>query len=865
MRPLMILAALLAPTLALVQPAGAWWRWIEAERPVVANFDARHAFAPADDAEHAKLSGGAWIGASGKRAGPLFAVYDVDVPAAGSYDLYARKFYKHGPYRVAFDGGAWQSVTDAVPLLDSTPIRKNVVANWTRAGTFALAAGPHRFRVESTSDDGAIAFDCFLLTDEPFTPRGKLRPDERQTSDRPGWFAWDPPADVADSPIDLSSLNAPIDGPGAQIVARDGQLFRRDGGPAVRFWGVNLMGDLIRQSDADLERHAAFLARRGVNLVRIHTPIFRASGPRAGAVDGDRVRDVQRAVAAFKRHGIYATLSIYFPLWIRLDDANNWAGYGDQNPFGLVYFDPKFAALYRSWWTAVLATPDPQTGRTLAGDPAILSLEMVNEDSLFFWTFKPYDTVPAAQMATLERRFHDWLAARYRTAQQAILRWPAKRVRGDDVAGGRIGISPMWNLVNERDARSIDTVRFLFEVQRDFYRETREFLRRDLGTTALVTTSNWTTASERYLTPIERATALVGDVVDRHGYFAGVHEGPKASSLVSSGDRYSDRSALRFDPEKPGDPPVVGTPFGGETFNDRPTMLSEVNWTEPNRFRAEMPWIAAAVGASQGLDAIDFFALGGGPGFEPLAGKFSLASPTAVGQFPAAALIYRLGLIDAAPTTVDVTLRLDDLLNLQGGATGVDAKARLAGALHVTIGDAPTSRPIVAAARFDDAAAKIVTSANGQLRWDYGRGLLTIDAPRAQAVVGFLDRAGAVRLGDVTIESAMPFGVVAVVPLDGGPIATSRRMLVQAMSEQQPTGWQTAGDSPVRTIVSVGTTPTLVCDLAATVTFHDATPRTMTPVDANGAAGEPMPIDATLKVPTTRPYAVLTPRDHTAR
>lgn len=849
------LAALFAsPALADVP-----WRWIEAEKAVATNLTARHAFAPSNEAERAKLSGGTWIGAQGNHRAPWFAVYDVDVPADAAYTLYARKFWRHGPFRVSFDNGAFAAVTADNALLDATPVRQNVVANWTNVGRFDLKQGKHRFRVESTTNEGAFALDCFLLTPGGFVARGTLKPDEQLKSTTPGWFAWDPPVDAPDAVLDLSSLNEKNAGDDGPIATKDGRFVHSKTGKPARFWGINVTGEVIALGDAELDQFAALLARRGVNLVRIHSPIYQQDGGRAGAVDELRVANVRRGVAAFKRHGIYSSLSIYFPLWLRLDAEYGWAGYKNANPFALAYFDPKFQTLYRSWWRSLLADPDPKSGATLAGDPALLSLELINEDSLFFWTFKPYETVPAGAMVTLEKRFATWLAARHGSARAAFEAWRSEKVRGDDLANDRVGIPPVWRLFNMRDARSRETTRFLYEVQREFYANTRDYLRKDLGANALVVASNWQTASEQYLLPIERATYLAGDVVDRHAYYNGVVEGPKAGYLISDGDRYSDRSALRFDPEKPGDGANSWNPSFDTSYNDRPSMISEVDSLEPNRFRGEIPWLFASYGTMQGLDAVNFFAARSGPGWLTTVQKFATLTPAALGQYPACALIFREGMIDEAIPLVDARLRLEELLDLAGGAGGVDSKSKLVGKTHVTIDDnEPTSRPSVDLAPFHDTSAKTIRNASGQLTLDYGRGVLRIDAPRAQALVGFVKDAGEATLRDVTIRSELEHGAIAVVSLDGRPIATSQRVLVQAMSEQTNTGWQTRGD-PVRTIDSIGGAPMLVRELKGEITFRDGARWTAQLADASGAAlGDAIEVNGTLTLRPDVPYYVLT-------
>ena len=78
-----------------------------------------------------------------------------------------------------------------------------------------------------------------------------------------------------------------------------------------------------------------------------------------------------------------------------------------------------------------------------------------------------------------------------------------------------------------------------------------------------------------------------------------------------------------------------------------------------------------------------------------------------------------------------------------------------------------------------------------QLRWELhdGLGLVAINTPRAQGLVGHLQR-GRPRLADVTLESATPFGAVLVASLDGKPIAESSRLLVTAGARTHNAGMQ---------------------------------------------------------------------------
>jgi hypothetical protein len=105
---ILALAALLALSGAprpihAAEPAFVWW---EGEDTAQTNFPARSWFSADTFPEKRSvvLSGGDWLSASGK-GGPdeLFARYRIRVAQAGTYALWARKFWKHGPFRWRFD------------------------------------------------------------------------------------------------------------------------------------------------------------------------------------------------------------------------------------------------------------------------------------------------------------------------------------------------------------------------------------------------------------------------------------------------------------------------------------------------------------------------------------------------------------------------------------------------------------------------------------------------------------------------------------------------------------------------------------------------------------------------------------------
>ncbi len=675
-----------------------------------------------------------------------------------------------------------------------------------------------------------------------------------------GWFAFRPKPDSfgRDSALDLRFLNEKFAGERGCIGVQDGQFIHTTTGEPVRFWAVN--GPPHHLTGAELQRCARALAKRGVNLVRVHGRLF----DKSGEPDLDRVRHAVEVVEAMKAEGIYTHFSIYFPLWFAPAADLPWLeGYdGRKFPFGALMFNEAFQEKYRAWWKSLLTTPGPKSGRTLAAEPAVFGVEIQNEDSLFFWTFAE-DRIPEAQRRILERRFGDWLIRRHGSLEAALAKWKGQKAKRDNLAEGRVGFRPLWNMFNERSARDQETAEFLYEVQRTFYEATYAFLRQ-LGFRGVITASNWATASPEVFGPLEKWSYTAGDFIDRHGYFSCNHKGENAEWSLRNEHTYHDRSALRFEAEEPGKPKQFVHPVMDPAYDGKPSMISETTFTRPNRHRSEAPLYYAAYGALQGTDAIVHFALDSEtwavkPGFwmQP----WTLFSPAMMGQFPAAALMFRRGLIAPGKVLAEVQLNTADLLRLRGTPLPQDASfdelrlkdipsggewtpgQRLDPLLHyagqalVRFTKEPGSLRVEDLRPWIDRAAQTVSSSTGELKLDYGKGVLQINAPKAQGVSGNLRAAGTVQLRDLTLSSGLDLGHLLAVSLDDRPLADSQRILLQVMSEEKASGFRTepTGTNTLK-ILSIGRDPWLVKELDGVARFQrpDAAQLRVTRLDPNG-------------------------------
>ena len=842
--------AMVAVALLLPGYAGAgefvWW---EGEAPVETNFPNRSWYSPSTFKDNAHLlSEGAWLSISGARGkDEAFARYKVRVPAAGQYAFWARKFWKHGPFRWRFDASAWQTCGRDIGLADDTYLKEHVGANWVFLGDVKLAKGDHTFELRLLAKEGdetTACFDCFILSRGVFIANGKLKPGQRSGRADAGRFAYEPGPDAFTDGalLDLRDLNEQEAGRKG-FVRRDGMSFALGDGKPVRFWGVNVGPNIIRQSRTSIDYMARKLAKFGVNMVRYHGPIFDDSTDVAN-VDSRTLDSLHYTVAALKKQGIYTTLSFHFPLWFSvkphygIEGFDGFGNMGNKRPFALLYFDKRMQEIHRSWARKLLTARNPYTGHPLSAEPAVAIVEIINEDSFFFWTFSKKN-VPPAQWEKLEGLFGNWLVKRYGSVNEALAAWGKAGLPQDAPDQGRAGIYEAWHMTGgglaqggpDKRRRVGDQVRFLTELQRDFYAATVDYYKKDLGSGSLVSASNWQVTDAAMLDALERYTYGAGDVIDRHGYFGGSHEGEGANYSVRVGHTFTNVAAVNV-PER--------LPLQFFQTGEFPHIITEIGWTNPNRYRADAMPLASAYGSLQGVDGFYLFAVGNNALCDTTMTKFALTCPVIIGTFPAAALLYRRGDVAEAGDVVRQVLRLDDLYAMKGsggsaamaldelrkqdipsgekltGAVGnIDPLSFYVGRVVRRFGTDPKKSARVDLSRYLDRQAKTIRSMTGELYWDYGNGIATVDTERSQAAAGFLSKAGKVELSVAAIESGNEFGSVMIVSLDGRPLPESRKILIQAMTEELPYGFRVEGNR----ITSLGGWPFGLTKIDATVTL----------------------------------------------
>ena len=851
------LTCLLAGAQAASKPlVYVWW---EGERPSETNFPGHSWFSPGGfkPGKRELLSDGDWLNVGERYTGKdYFARYPVAVPEGGKWSLWVRKFWKHGPFKWRFDRQAWQTCGRNIALIDRVTIRKHLEVNWVCLGEVKLTKGKHEFEVRLIDDplkNTIACFDCFVLAKGPYLPRANFRPGQRSKLTLPGYWAFDPVSDsFGKAALDLRRLNENEAGQSG-YVRRKGAHLLLGNGKRVRFWGVNCGRNVVRLGGPSQDYVARRLAKVGVNIVRIHAPLWKEGGLDQRRVDPEFLDSLQGLVAALKRQGIYTHLSFFFPMWFRVRKDYWIDGYeniGNKNPYSLLFFNETVQRIHRGLARKLLTAPNPHTGVALGKDPAVAMVEIINEDSFLFWTFNQ-GMLPKEQREELEQIFGKWLKSKYGSLSATRRRWGGVKHPDDRPYGDRMGVFDAWHLTRYNIAkvrnrkRFSDQLEFFIDLQRDFYKGFVRFCRKELGYKGLMVCGNWKTADPKYLDALERYSYTAGDVIDRHGYFGGEHKGPRQSYAVDVGDTFKDRAGV-YEPWE--------LPIAIHQIDGYPQIISEIGWPNPNRYKAEFPFLCAVYGDLDGLDGFEFFSIHG-PGWETVVEKFALSTPDLMGQFPATALLYRRGdVTEGAPVFREI-LSLPDLYAFKGTAqaepanfddlrqpgvkpppardreSSLDPRAFFVGPVLRRFGVERSLALKKDLSPYIDRKEKTIRSETGQVTWDYGKGLVTANTPRCQGATGFLKRAGDIALGQAVIRSDNEFGAVIVIALDDKPLNLSKRVLIQAMTESKPFGWRVRAGK----IVSLGEAPMLVRDIHATVTLKwRPAPSKITALDPHG-------------------------------
>ncbi len=679
--------------------------------------------------------------------------------------------------------------------------------------------------------------------------------------------------------LNLRYLNEKVAGEHGFIrLSKHGRGFVRGDGKPIRFWAVtSYAGDL--HSFAAAENSARFLARYGVNMVRFHGILApNHPGSRITDVNTAALHQVWKLVAAMKRQGIYTTISPYWAVPVHIQKSWHVPG-NPTSAMSLLFWDPTMQRGYKAWLRALLTRPNPYTGIPLAKDPAVAIISLQNEDSLLFWNIDNIIGMPShenAERLEFEHLYALWLIKKYGSLAKALAAWHGVKAPGDDFAHGIAGMFIDWFWTQHETGgmalRLADQLHFFAHIMYAFNSKMAAYIHHVLGAPQLINAGNWKTVDPLLLNDVERWTYTAGNVLAVNRYTTGIHIGQNAGWAVEPGNLYTNFSCLlhpRF------------LPVNLKQVLGHPMIVTEGQWVTPDKYQAEGPFLVAAYSSLSGVAGFYWFEIHNqwrqpfaDLAWHPPMGKWQIGTPEQLGQFPAAALMYRLDDIRRGRPVVIEHRTLHDLWQRRTPIiaetpgydpnrdigniaptsnikTAVDPLAFLVGPVLCQYGRHPARSFVAKLSKYIHANRRLVISNTGEIRLNYGLGICILNTPRAQGVVGFLSRnkTHQFRLADVKISCTNHYASILVVSMDGLPLSRSRRVLIQVGTIARPTGWKSEPATFSvrgrriygRKVVSTGANPWRLRCIHAAVTIHNLVLRTATLLNPAGQAAATVP------------------------
>ena len=578
---------------------------------------------------------------------------------------------------------------------------------------------------------------------------------------------------AAGSALDFSS-SRPTDVPAGSMgrVVAVGDHFEVSGRPGApqRFYGVDVAP---LEEGTDIEGWAAGLARLGYNAIRLH------GHDNALTVDDDerttldpKVADiVDRMVAACVRNGIYVTTDLYVNRRVKWRAVGvDLDGVIPESLFKThVMIHEGMQENLCRFVRAFLTHRNPYTGRSLAEEPALMSLSLVNEG------------IVGTQPTVLTNSLPAWA--------EGWTRWLAEKQAAEPEAYG-------WYVATNIDTNTSVFRRFLQETESAFAKKMRAFVRDELGCDALVAngngavtlTPNWMSATIAY--QLNRDECY--DYVDQHHYndhptYLGQYNGLPAVHKNTQMIRGANAG-------------LIGS---WTRLADRPFVLTEFNHVAPNRYRSNAGLLVGSTAALQNWSGLWRHSWSEGLGQSAISFFTVNHDPIGLASERAAWCLFARGdldaLADAYVVTVDPSLRtgrpqsalLRKTSEFPNGFAGwyarigmvvsnaVPSDAVSAGGVDEAF--VRTRAETWAKLGLSETDGRMPLAGDGHVATDPLSGAFSVTTPRTDGV--FTEEGGACAAGVLSVDVPDAPASVWVSSLDGLPLVRSRRMLLTHLTD----------------------------------------------------------------------------------
>jgi hypothetical protein len=630
------------------------------------------------------------------------------------------------------------------------------------------------------------------------------------------------------SPVDLSFL---LDAPAGKhgfLRVQDGHLATGDG-KRIRLWGVNITdwspGSRQIPTKADAPLWAATLARFGVNSVRfqfldLQTPRgLIKTGDMTRSLDAEQLDREDFFIAELEKRGIYIDFNLLVGRPFSEADGVHDAKQLHEGAKGVSLYDARLIELQKEYAQQLLTHRNPYTKLEYTQDPAVAIIEINNEDAINV-SFRAPSSFYESELVSL---YNQWLSEHRSSQQVAALRALSGVTASEPIPlvdrFGQPARTPSERLYTEAD--------FYTYLQQGYFDDMEKYLKQTLGSKSLViATADHSHKASGY--PVLLAESSM-DIIDGHTYWQHPEYYVKKSPMVND----------------PSNSTVVE--LARSAIAGKPYTVSEVNNAYPNDYAGEGIPILAAYAGLQDWDGIFWYTFEpkSDPAWEPYIGDpFDISlDPVRMPELAAGALMFLRSDVAKARGLSERSYSRNQIFDSLLLPTidrpfftpGFPLDLPLEHEVRISSLNGPPTQSYTEAS-----SPNPIVSDTRQLKWytsPQQTGLVTVDAPRSQALIGFV-KGEKQQLGSLSVDVSNTFCTILLSSMDDRPIEASSKLLLIAGGPVQNTGqtWNAARTD----VVAWGGAPTLVEPVTGTISLrnlHAARAVIVQPIDG---AGQPL-------------------------
>ena len=267
-------------------------------------------------------------------------------------------------------------------------------------------------------------------------------------------------------------------------------------GTRAKFWGINVANSSLQESDEDIVAMIKSFRAAGFNLVRLHhfderDGIIDLNAATSREFDEKKWRKLDFWIAKAAENGLYVYLDLLdYRHFKEADGVANAEAIGrSAKPYAV--FDPRLIELQKEYARRLMVDHiNPYTGKAYANDPAVVILEIYDENGLFMrrglWR-----SMPEPYATHFAKLWNDWLKNRYGTTEKLRRAWTgpdgkSALFNGESLEQGTVELPYVtWETsrIDDKDkpyampARRGDGARFAVEIHRKFFRDMKAYLR----------------------------------------------------------------------------------------------------------------------------------------------------------------------------------------------------------------------------------------------------------------------------------------------------------------------------------------------------------------------------------------------------